>query len=223
MHRLGGSLWSGWYHAYADYFRDIVHLNLPDDIWARSRAWDDANLGSWWWPFRDFVMMCDVPQQIHVERIGPDGWGSHQAHCETGPAISWPGLGINVWHGTHVPADFFTWDIDRALAERNSELRRCAIEMLGWDRLEDRLTLVSEEPDPGNDPHTLRLYEGPILDDLYEDAARILIVHNASLDKGGARRRFGLPVPAHHKTAISAAADLFGVPEAAYRSLARAS
>lgn len=222
-HRFGGTIWSGWYHGYSNFFRDIVDLNLSDGIWARSRAWDDANQASWWWPFRDFVLICDVPQAIHVERIGPDGWGSHQAHREDGPAIVWPGLDINMWHGTHVPADFFSWDIDRALAERNTEIRRCALERIGWDQLEDRLSLVSEEPDPGNHPHTIRLYEGDILAGLYEDDARILLVHNASPDKGGHRRRFGLPVPAHHKTAISAAADLFGVPEAAYRGLIRAS
>ena len=168
---------------------------------------------------RGAVVLCE-----RTSRVVRDA--QNRLHCDDGPALSYPGGGFDMymWHGTRVAQ----WVIDnptveKAMEERNTEIRRCAFEAVGWDALEDRLTLISEEPDPGNAPHTIRLYDGDLLRDLYDEPARILLVHNASLDKGGARRRFGMPVPAHHKTAVAAAADLFGVPEAAYRGLVRAS
>ena len=180
---------------------------------------DVSRNAGWWWPMRGCVVLSERTSLLKRDQQG-------RLHCSDGPAIGYPGGGFDLhyWHGTKVPA----WviedpTVEKALGESNAEIRRCAIEAIGWDRLEDRLTLVSEEPDPGNAPHVIRLYEGELLNGLYEEPARILLVHNASLDKGGSRRRFGLPVPAHHKTATAAAADLFGVPVAAYRGLVRAS
>jgi len=164
------------------------------------------------------VAISDRPIELHRDNQG-------RSHRDDGPAIVYAdGWTLNVWHGISVPDDFFTWDTARALAEKNSEIRRCAIERIGWENVTDRLILVSEAPDPGNEPHTIRLYDLPgDLADMYEEPARILVVHNASLDKGGHRRSFGLPVPAEHTDPIAAAADLFGVPVAAYAALARAS
>jgi len=154
--------------------------------------------------------------------IDRDGQGN--LHGESGPALTYAdGYACHFWHGTAVPPDFYEWDITRVLQERNAEVRRCGVERIGWDAVIDRLELVAEAPDPGNTPHTLRLYDmGAEFADLYESPARILVCQNASLDRGGRRRTFGLPVPAHHTDPVSAAAELFGVPVAAYRALERA-
>ena len=122
-----------------------------------------------------------------------------------------------------MPKGFHVWSIETALSQPNAEIRRCAIEHIGWDQITDRLTLVSECDDPGNPGQRLALYDLGDLGDLYEEPARILVCHNASLDKGGRRRAYGLPVPAHHHDPIAAAADLFAVTPDQYRALARAS
>jgi hypothetical protein len=160
-------------------------------------------------------MVSELPTVINRDPLG-------QLHCEDGPAIAWAGMSLNYWHGTHVPDDFFGWDVQRALKESNSEVRRCAIEYLGWDTVTDRMRLIATTDDPGNPGQQLALYDLGELRSLYEADARILLVSNASLDPGGTRRRYGLPVEGHHTDPVAAAASLFDVSTDTYKQLARA-
>ena len=98
-YRFGGRLWP-WRQSYIAFFRDVCELQLDGDTWDRSRAYEDAQSAGWWWPFRDFVMVCGVPTVIRLEQVGPTGWGSHRLHCEDGPAVGWPGYELYFWHGT---------------------------------------------------------------------------------------------------------------------------
>ena len=43
--------------------------------------------------------------------------------------------------------------------------------------------------------------------------------HTTVIEPDGTRRRYGLPVPAHHNDPVAAAADLYGWPVEAYRQL----
>jgi hypothetical protein len=80
-----------------------------------------------------------------------------------------------------------------------------------------------DQRDPGNPGQVLRLYELPEqLRGLYHQPARILVVSNASPDRDGRRRVFGLPVPADVPDALSAVAATFDVSPAEYAALARA-
>jgi hypothetical protein len=151
--------------------------------------------------------------------------GQARLHCPDGPAVAYPdGWSVWSWHGTRVPQDLIEtgWDTATILAERNAEIRRCAIERMGWGTFiqESGLSLVASAPDPGNAPHHLELYELPEeLGDLYDDQARILLCVNGTAERDGTRHRFGLPVPAHHTDPVEAAADLYGWPVTAYRQL----
>jgi hypothetical protein len=177
----------------------------------------------WWWPLRGAAVLTDRPTALHLD---PQG----RLHHPTGPAVSYAdGYGLHAWHGTRVPADLVTgdgWDPPRILAERNSEIRRCAIERRGWDRfvVEGGLRQVGpDQLDPGNPGQVLRLYELPGgLRSLYHQPARSLVVCNASPDRDGRRRVFGLPVPADVPDALTAAAATFGIGPAEYAALARA-
>jgi hypothetical protein len=85
------------------------------------------------------------------------------------------------------------------------------------------MDLVDEQPDPANPGQVLRLYDptpagGPEL----RLRGRLLVVTNASPDKGGARRQFGLVVPPRHGDAQAAAADLVDLEPADYAGLERA-
>lgn len=160
----------------------------------------------------DLAFVSDMPTQILYDEDGT-------LHCDAGPAIVWSDrTGLNFWHGTRVPNDFFRWSVDRALTEVNVEVRRCAIERLGVDGLERTLTLLAEAPDPANPPHMLRLYDlpRPWL------SGRLLVVENASVDKGGRRRRFQIFVPPHITDPVEAVANSFGMIAAEYTQLQRA-
>jgi hypothetical protein len=76
-------------------------------------------------------------------------------HCETDPAVRFrDGFPLYAWHGIGIPA---AWIEDRAsltpevaLAVRDSELRRAACEMLGWDVILEALDArsIDSHPDP---------------------------------------------------------------------------
>ena len=219
--------------------RNQVRAQVGDAMWGQHEAgylgWCDAmqligvNLdveglstvarnAGWWWPMRDTVILTDRPDTLHRD---PQG----RLHCETGPALRYrDGWAIHAIHGVRVPADLIEtgWDVKRTLEEGNAEVRRAAIELTGWDRFiaDAGLTLIASAPDPGNPPHELELYDLPDrLRDMYDDQARILLCTNGSVEPDGTRRRYGLPVPAHHNDPVAAAADLYGWPAEAYRRL----
>jgi hypothetical protein len=177
----------------------------------------------WWWPLRGAVVLADRPTALHLD---PDG----RPHRDGGPAIEHAdGFAVHAWHGTRVPAELVTgagWSVERILAEPNAEVRRCAIERTGWERFAatGRLRQVGPgRPDPGNPGQVLRLFELPDeLAGLYPEPARLLLATNASADRDGTRRTFGLPVPADVPDALSAAALTFGVSRAEYGGLSRA-
>jgi hypothetical protein len=169
---------------------------------------------------RGAVIMSGRPAALHRDANG-------NLHCESGPALAYPdGWGFHAWHGVRVPADLIDpgWDTGRILAERNAEIRRCAIERTGWDVFiaASGMKPAGECPDPGNDGQVITLYDLPEqLADLYDAPARILLCANGTVERDGTRRRFALPVPSHHKDPVEAAAELYGWPAEAYRKLAR--
>jgi hypothetical protein len=175
----------------------------------------------WWWPLPGAAVLTDRPVALHHDR-------DHRLHRADGPALVYAdGWVLHSWHGTTVPADLVAgagWGVARILAEPDAELRRCAVERMGWDRFAAaaRLRQVGpDRPDPGNPGQLLRLYDLPA--GLAPDRpARLLVVTNASPDRDGTRRTFGLPVPPDVPDALSAAALTFGVSRAEYAGLDRA-
>jgi len=111
-----------------------------------------ARCGSWS-PYQRVCLVCERPSAIHVEAAWPHGpHGMMRLHNADGPAIMFrDGWREYAWHGTRVPAGLIEdgWDLDHILTEYNNDLRRCAIERLGWDRLEADLAAVAVAPDPG--------------------------------------------------------------------------
>lgn len=222
--RFGGQHYSGWL-AWRMWFRDCAGLELDGDLWDRAQAFADANTAGCWWVYRDFVMVADRPTELHLEQVAPTGWGSHRLHRPDGPAVAWAdGTAVYAWHGTRVPADLIEtgWDTQRILAEPNAEIRRCAIERLGWDRFVDQagLTQVGQTvPDPGNPSQYLSLHDVP--GRIYGVDVRVLLCTNGTVERDGTRRRFGLTVPADITDPIAAAAWGYGVTPELYATAAR--
>jgi hypothetical protein len=106
------------------------------------------------------------------------------------------------------------------MQESNQEIRRCAIEMIGWDRLVDSMGLapVATSPDPGNPGQTIDLYDLPR--QVYEEPVRLIVVANGTVESDGRRRRFGLTCPASISDPVAAAAWTVDMPVDVYRTLA---
>lgn len=175
-----------------------------------------ARTAGWWWPFQDVAVVCERPSVRAVDREG-------RLHAEDGPALAYPdGFSAYFWHGRIVPQ----WavlepTVARIAGEQNVEVRRCAIEALGWSRFTDEagLTLVDECPDPGNPGQRLALYSVP--GKVWGTAANVLVCTNGSVDLDGRRHRFGLLVPVTVRDALGAAAWGYGLTAEEYAGLER--
>jgi hypothetical protein len=216
---LGGQ-WEAAWCAYAT-FLGAAYGDAGARGWRRRiERFTDAQDAGWWWPHLDFVVISDRPQVVHREQTAAT---PGRLHCATGPAVVWrDGWRLYFWHGTRVPP----WVIERPSvvaiqAEPNVEVRRCAIEAMGWDSYVAgaRLRLVDRAADPGNPGCELYLYDLPQA--VWGAPTRVLLATNGSPERDGARRRYGLPVPADLGTAVHAAAWTYGLTGEQYARLAR--
>ena len=205
---------TGWLAFYDTFRRLGIDTSKLDGLSAVERS------AGWWWPLAGAVVITDRPTVIARDKDGR----LHNAH---GPAVLYrDGFAVHSWHGTRVPADLLTgdgWSTERIFAETNTEIRRCAIERVGWDRFitDSGMSCVGDAvPDPGNAPHTIALYDLPeVLSDMYAEPARVLLCTNGSEERDGTRHRFGLICPARHTDPVAAAGDLYGIPADVYRQL----
>jgi hypothetical protein len=215
MHN-GGADWSAW-TSYLSFFDRVAGLSLP--IYDKWRHYEAAALhGASRIMTPDLWIVSDRHTSVHVD-------AQRRLHHETGPARAWAdGWALWYWHGTRVPRTLIKdgWTFDQIMAETNAEIRRCAIEKMGWDVF---LTNLGAEPvassdDPGNPGQRIHLYDLPEgMGRMYAAPARLFVCTNGTVERDGTRRRFALPVPAHHTDPIVAAAELYGWPAEAYRRL----
>jgi hypothetical protein len=236
--QLGGQLpeaaWS-YFSTYYDIgwiaFYHVPHtmgiVTYDPEVLRRLTLWVDiARSANMWWPFEGICVMSERPSVVHTEPWVGREPGMVRLHCEDGPSIQYrDGWTVHTWHGTRVPADLIEgegWSTEQILKETNQEIRRCAIERIGWDQFIDRAELHQvgdPAADPGNPGNTITLYELP--DQLYDEPVRVLLCTNGTVERDGTRRRFGLTVPAEIDDPIAAAAWTYNWPTAAYRKLAR--
>ena len=199
-----------------------IEIKNLDPIEGQERV---ARNAGGWFAYSGFAVVCDRPLEIHGEQVAPAGWGSHCLHRADGPAVVYPdGFAVYCWHGTRVPADLIEegWDYQRILTEPNAEIRRAAIEVTGWDQFiaDAGLVAVDECDDPGNPGARLALYSLP--ERIYDEPVNVLLCTNATVERDGTQRRYGLTVPVECKTALAAAAWTFDIPADEYLSLERA-
>lgn len=178
-----------------------------------------AQNAGWWWPAEEFVIICERPTVMSFDQ-------QRRLHGENGPAIAYPdGFAAWMWHGTRVPQELIEdrWTVADILREPNAEVRRCAIEKMGWDRFvkEAKLKRIGKAvDDPGNPGHKLSLYDIP--EQVYSEPVRVLLCDNATPERDGTRRRFGLTVPADISDPIAAAAWTFDLSADEYKTMVNA-
>ena len=221
FHGQHDASWIGYYDARRRAgFGGYAAADLSDlDVWATL-----AMSAGWWWPGEGVCVMAERPLAVHTEPLAGSHHGEQRLHRADGPAIAFAdGFGANVLHGTPVPEwvlSGLTSDLIRA--EPNIEVRRSAIERLGWDAYlrDGGMPLVASCPDPGNPGARLELY-----DDLpgngWETPGRVLVVTNGTPEPDGHRRRYGINVPVSLDEPLDAAAWTYGLTGEQYVTLAR--
>jgi hypothetical protein len=208
------------YYSYYDTMRQLgaAGIELLDGQMQVARS------AGWWWCFRGFAVLTERPRLLRRDQ-------DNRLHCDHGPAILYPdGWGFYAWHGRRVPE----WVIlaptaEKIIAEPNVEIRRCAIESMGWSQFAEAAGLVpipqglggggARVPDPGNTGQTLILYDVPR--DLWGGPVRLLLTVNGSCERDGTRRRYGLTVPAHISDPVEAAGWTVGLTAEQYARTVR--
>nr|WP_231868843.1 hypothetical protein [Rhodococcus opacus] len=176
----------------------------------------------WWWAFDSTCVMAERPIALHAEPIPGRVHNEHRLHHLDAPALEFgDGRSLFVQNGTIVP-DWVVLEptVERIAGERNVEVRRCAIERIGWDTYIDSagLALIGRVDDPGNIGHTLQLYA---TSDGRGRIEHILLAVNGSPERDGRRRRYGIYVPTRISSALDAAAWTYGLDGADYARLVR--
>jgi hypothetical protein len=181
------------------------------DLWATV-----ARSCGWWWPREGVCVISERPVALHTEAWGDDG--EVRSHRADGPATRYSdGWDVYAWHGAQVPSWVVTDpNVQRIEREANVEVRRCAIEHLGWASYIDQagLHLIASAPDPGNPGSELRLYD-------VRKETRVLLAVNGSVERDGHRRQYGLTVPGFLDDPIAAAGWTYGLSAEQYSLLLR--
>lgn len=199
--------------AHQEFAVAMVGGDLPPLVRRKAEALNAAATGGPWWAFQDFAVICDRPIAVRPN------------HARSRPFMRWSdGWEVYRHRGIAVPR----WVVTRptvksAFAERNSEIRRIALEQIGWPRVLDELgePPLDRCPDPGNPGAELLLYKLPREINPFSTGVRVLVMTNGSPDRDGGKRVYGETVPADMGSAIEAAAWQYGVPVEVYRDLAR--
>ncbi|WP_188316604.1 DUF6745 domain-containing protein [Solihabitans fulvus] len=210
--------------AYHDVRRRVAGARVNPADAAELELWATlARSCGWWWPRADVCVIAERPLAVRTEPVPDAVYGEARMHNATGPSVVFPdGWAVHSWHGTRVPS----WVIDGPTveliaAERNVEVRRCAIERIGWESYIElaRLRLVGRSSDPGNPGCELHLYDLPYAQ--RGASVRLLLAVNGSVERDGTRRRYGLHVPSWFDDPIDAAGWSYGLTGAQYALLQR--
>jgi hypothetical protein len=200
-----------------DALRRVVGVNFTPEQARELDLWTAALRSCHlWWPREDVCVISERPVAVHTEVTGDRG--EVRPHRADGPAVRYAdGWEVYAWHGTLVPSWVVTDPTPERIArERNVEVRRCAIENIGWPGYIERgrLRLVASAPDPGNPGTELRLY------DLRRNT-RVLLAVNGSVERDGHRRQYGLTVPGAIGDPVAAAGWTYGLSAEQYSLLLR--
>ena len=145
----------------------------------------------WWIPYDKVCILQHKPNKVSLD-------DRNLAHCENGKAVEYrDGFGFSAWHGTRVPDE---WMTDRSsitpetiLRHANTEQRRCACEIVGWN--EAIKLMEAKEVDVNKNPEIGTLLQVNIPEIGKEQFIKV---------KCGTGRTFALPVPPDVKTAQEA-------------------
>lgn len=148
---------SGWV-AHYDFFERIGIVNSEEFTkykeYMKLGVWDVAICGN-------VAVTCNAPYKVHLDREGEE-WGTRRLHNLKAPAIEWrDGFKKYYVAGVSINGDWVenpqTITPSVVLKERNVEVRKALIDIMGYERLltEAKATLIDEDRDTSGMPRQL--------------------------------------------------------------------
>ena len=196
--KSGGNHW-GQFDCYLSAYRDILGLCLPEH--EKYAAWESCAIhGSWRYMHDEFCIVSDFPEFIKTDE-------RNLPHCETGPSHRWrDGWELFFWHGVEVPGE---WIIDKSTIKpeylvtwENTEQRRAACEIVGWDTLLTQLNA-----------RTIAAHSNPQVGEIVEVDIPEIGTERFLRVMCGTDRQFALPIPPDMDTPENAQRWLNWLPE----------
>lgn len=189
----GGNQWSG-EGALLSFARDSLKLDID---WSRWRAYEELILRSGpRFVYKDFCVITDRFEYLHPAD------DQNRPHNADGPTHRYRcGTEIYHWHGLPVPRFWIMekekLDPSLALTHANAEMRRVVAEIVGWDRVLERLSPKTIDQDV--DPEIGTLLEADL-----PEAPRSRFLKVQYTTASGVTKHYVLPVPNTMQTAIEA-------------------
>ena len=200
---------AGWL-SFHDYFGRIG-IRGPERLAGLRQVAQNAG---WWWPLTRAVILTARPASISLDDAG-------RLHSAAGPALAYPdGFAVYAWHGQRMPVDVVeTHAAGKLTADHihridNAEQRRCAIEMLGYDRY---IREAGAKKLAADEYGTLWTIPG------YDPELRLVEVVNSSVHDDGNEPRYLIPVDPDDprcRTPVGAVAWTFDTDPDTYRRMA---
>ncbi len=193
---------SGWLSFY-DYFSKYLDMSSIQSLIDFSQ-----HIG-WWWPFENAIIL--TPKPISLTRDD-----NHRLHHDSKKAVEYPdGWGFCCWHGTRVPEEWILQkdklDLNLALTWENIEQRRCLCEIIGWDKVGEKVGAKEVHRDEYG-----VLKELPASPATNNESARFVEVINST-----DQRKFWIPVPREMERAKQAVAWTYSMEEKDYCPIVR--
>lgn len=208
-------LWASWY-AYVSFFRDVCDWQNP--ILENFALDETLALNCGWVWFGDHVAaVSDRPKTLLRDNSG-------RLHAEEGPALEYrDGWSIYAWHGFQLP-DTHTWLIteksritpDYIDSEGNAELRRIALEVIGFEKYLAERNFKEVAKD-----ETLGLPRRLLQTKVQGEVLNVIEVTNGTIEPDGTRKKYMLGALRDTKTPHEAVAASYGRPASKYKEVVR--
>ena len=207
--QLGGQLdfdawWTNWAHHWLTVDR-LVPAPVQDDLRHRVLSWIDMHSAGLVAPFKKVCFLSEKHTALTV-----DAQGRLHSSSES-PAWEWAdGTRIYAHHGRPVDRWVLNPTVEQIAAEPNIEVRRCAIERMGWA---EYIAAAGWRPIASD-------RFGDLFEVADDPGQQVVLVTNGTPERDGTVRRYGL-LCVGHNTPLEAVAASYGVPPAAYAAIER--
>jgi hypothetical protein len=185
-------------------FYELCNICIGTSLISNSVAKEFIDAGGFLaYTYDSFALAIPGPKKILVDAMG-------RLHCENGPAVKWAdGTCIYFWNGVEVPETLLEnpekISREAILNEKNAEVRRCYLEILGSEQFGALLGLQLLDHSKDRFGNDLKLFRTKDRDKVAGD-----FIYFGAVVCPSTLRSYFLCVPPHIKTAVEAVSWTFG-------------